>query len=342
MKKQTFFIAIAIVAFLFAASFSASAQAKKFKPGDRVECDSTGSGQWWEKGTVVAFKSSDSFNGYAPDSGYFYRVRLDKFVDLEPDGRFCKAAEMRPFADAAQNNNGGNTNAGTNGGNKNLKYKPGDRVECDKAGIDYWEKGTIMPFQKNDRVDGETYRVRLDHFARSGTYLDGIFCQTKRIRPLGGKPFEPEKTAIPVGEATTDEDNTLSADRPILACPVSQTKVTNGARPNTELFKKIIRCNKGERAAAKGYDGAVTVDVTELQIGTPRKWIYGRDLGGKPGTTVYPVKATFHYKTFYRDRTEVSQNWIRVFNFYVDEFGEWKIGSEESVKAGETVNVPRE
>lgn len=353
-NKQLFFTGIAAFVFLFAATSSVAAQGK-FKPGDRVECDDAESGRSWRKGTVIPFKSGDRFNGYDSDSGYFFRYMPDGFEATEPEGRFCKAAFMRLQAVAANNNANqnnqptgnqtqitGNRTNQTSINNQNLKYKPGDRVECDKAGIDSWEKGTVMPFLKNDRIDGETYRVRLDSFARSGTYLDGIFCQTKRIRPLGGAAWKPEKTAVPVGEVTTDENNTLSADRPILDCPAKQSKATNGSRPNAELIKKIIRCNKGERAAAKGYDGAVTVDVTALEIGTPRKWIYMRDIGGKPGTIIYPVKATFHYKTFYRDRTEVSQNWIRILNFYVNEFGEWKTGSEESVKAGEIVNVPRD
>lgn len=222
------------------------------------------------------------------------------------------------------------------------KYKPGDRVECDKASIDYWEKGTIMPFVKGDATNGERYRVRIDSHARGGMYLEGLLCKVENIRPIPGAAFKNDATAIPVGRATVDDENTLSADRPIMSCPVEQSPVKNGAAPNVELFKKIIRCRKGEKPASKGYDGAVTVDVTALQAGAPRKWIYLEDLGGKPGTTIHPVKATFHYKTFYRGSTQVSQNWIRILNFFVNAFGEWEIGSEQSIKAGETVNVPRE
>ena len=58
--------------------------------------------------------------------------------------------------------------------------------------------------------------------------------------------------------------------------------------------------------------------------------------------TFKTVKATFTYKTFYRTRTEVSENWIRILNFYVDAFGEWTIGSEEGIKSGTTKNIPVE
>lgn len=137
-----------------------------------------------------------------------------------------------------------------------------------------------------------------------------------------------------VNAQSVDKDNTLSADRPIQSCPVVQPTVKNGAKPNAELIKKIIRCNKGEIAASKGYDGAVTVDVTSIQIGVPRKWSYARDSGsGSKETWVYPVKAIYTVKTFYRKRTAVEENWIRILNFYVNAFGEWAVGSEEGVKA---------
>jgi len=31
-------------------------------------------------------------------------------------------------------------------------------------------------------------------------------------------------------------------------CPVIQKTVKNGAKPDVELFKKLIRCKKGEKA----------------------------------------------------------------------------------------------
>jgi hypothetical protein len=221
-------------------------------------------------------------------------------------------------------------------------FKPGDRVEVDKAAINYWQKGTIKPHLKNDFQDGTTYRVLLDNYAKAGMYLEGITIVPQQIRLINSPPYKEEKTVVPVGKVTVDADNTLSADRPTLQCPVQQSRVSSLAKPDLELFKKIIRCNKGEKAASKGYDGAVTVDVTAIQLGTPRKWQYVRDIGGKPGITIYPVKATFTYKTFYRSSTEVSENWIRIINFHVNEFGEWTSGSEESIKMGETKNIIRD
>lgn len=228
------------------------------------------------------------------------------------------------------------------------KFKPGDRVECDATGINDWLKGTVLPFLPNDNpgLDKDKtgqyfyiHRVRLDKYA--STRPEGGLCFTDRTRPLTGAAAAPPPVDNSVGKVTTDANNTLSADRPILACPIEQTPVKNGATPNAELLKKIVRCNKGEKPAEKGYDGAVTVDVTALQMGAPRQWIYSQDIGGKPGTTIYPVKVTYTVKTFYRTRTLVSANWVRIINFYVNAFGEWQSGSEEPVKSPESKDIPR-
>lgn len=132
--------------------------------------------------------------------------------------------------------------------------------------------------------------------------------------------------------------------RPILSCPVDQPEARNGAAPDPELLKKIIRCKKGEKAAAAGYkEGAVTVEVTALRIGAPRPWSYRQDTGnGQKDTVVYPVKVTYTERVHYRTRTEVSENWIRILNCYVNAFGEWQIGSEEPVKSPETRSIPRD
>ncbi|HWS25224.1 MAG TPA: hypothetical protein VN259_01495 [Xanthomonadales bacterium] len=126
-----------------------------------------------------------------------------------------------------------------------------------------------------------------------------------------------------------------------LSCPITQTAVSADAKPEVELFKQILRCKKGEKSVAAGDEGAVTVEVTALQVGAPRPWTYRQDSGsGQEGTQVYPVKATYTVRTHYRAATEVEAGWIRILNFYVDSFGEWQIGSEEPVKSPTTERVP--
>lgn len=129
--------------------------------------------------------------------------------------------------------------------------------------------------------------------------------------------------------------------RPILSCPVAQPTAKNGSAPDPELLKKLVRCSKGEKAAEKGFDGAVTVDVAALQIGESRKWSPSRDSGnGKLETIVYPVKVTYSLRTHYRTRIAAEDNSIRILNFYVNAFGEWQSGSEEPVKPAEVKSLP--
>lgn len=133
------------------------------------------------------------------------------------------------------------------------------------------------------------------------------------------------------------------AQEALLKCPIAQASVRNGDKPDPELLKKLVRCRHGEKAVAPGDEGAVTVEVASLAVGAPRTWDRSRDLGnGDLGTKVYPTKVSFTKKTHWRTRTEVSEDWIRVVNFYVNAFGEWQAGSEEGIKSGTYKSVPRQ
>lgn len=128
----------------------------------------------------------------------------------------------------------------------------------------------------------------------------------------------------------------------ILKCPIAQKQARNGDKPDPELLKKLVRCRKGEKPAEPGYDGAVSVEVTALVVGSARDWDNRRDSGsGTQKTKVYPVKVTYTEKTHYKTRTAVSEGWIRVMNFYVDAFGEWQSGSEEPVRAPTNKSIPK-
>lgn len=229
------------------------------------------------------------------------------------------------------------------------RFKPGERVECDTLAIGTYYKGTVLPYLAKDNpglakdATGKfnyIHRVRLDNEA--SLRPEGGMCFTDRMRPLAGAAAAAPPVDKSVGPVTVDANNTLSADRPVIDCPTEQPKARNGSAPSAELLKKIVRCDKGEKAAQKGFDGAITVDVTALQIGAPRRWAPLEDSGdGKIGTTVYPVKVTYTQRTFYRTRTQVDENWIRIINFYVDSFGEWQSGSELPVKSPVSKDIPR-
>lgn len=226
-----------------------------------------------------------------------------------------------------------------------VKYKAGDRVECDTTETGkWWTKGTIMPFQKGDfgggqEPDGSWYRFKADY---NGVEYP---CKPSFIRPLAAaKTDNPPKIkeSQETEKQTTKKENETPVDGDFLECPVEQKQVKNGARPGAELVKKIIRCKKGEMAVGEGEEGAVKVEISAVQIGASRPWRYSQDSGNaKPGTVVYPVKATYTVKTFYRNATEVEEGWVRILNFYVNAFGEWQIGSEETIKAGKFKRIPK-
>lgn len=195
MKRQALFIAIAAVAFLFAATSFAAAQTQKYKVGDRVECDYLQNGKF-EKGTVVPF-----FNTDLDKSGRWYRVRLDGWS--VHNTMECMATHLRPITTEDKPDDSENVEEDENRTNRNnrkenqstsknkaTKYKPGDRVECDKAQIGFWEKGTVVHFLQNDldKESGRYYRVKLDKYA--DLYPEGHECMTTHIRPLGEAALE--------------------------------------------------------------------------------------------------------------------------------------------------------
>lgn len=233
-------------------------------------------------------------------------------------------------------------------------YNPGDRVECNVVGSakpeyeKYYEKGTVLAFRPGDGQDGSWYRVKAD--------VNGVeyYCKVEVIRAIAQEeppPPPPARPATTPPRAPAPMAQQRQAITPtpaalptggFLNCPIQQPKVKNGARPDPELLKKIIRCAKGEKAVPPGDEGAVQVDVHSVQIGASRTWSYRQDSGnGQVGTLVYPVRATYTIKTLYRAATEVEENWIRTLNFYVNPFGEWQIGSEETVKGGAARRIPR-
>ena len=148
--------------------------------------------------------------------------------------------------------------------------------------------------------------------------------------------------SLSIAAQTVDKDNTLSADRPLITCPIKQNKVRNGDKPSLELCKLLIRCRRGELPASKGYDGAVTVDVSNVQMEATRKWDLAWDgANGTRNTIVWPVRATCTRKTFYRTRTEIAANEVLIFSFYVNAYGEWAISFQELVKPAENSVVKR-
>ena len=225
-------------------------------------------------------------------------------------------------------------------------YKVGDRVEASVLSLKddkYYKKATIVAIDMSVsavvvRMDDEK-----DHTGAQKEYTTHI----KNLRPLqetaAEKQAQAAKQAIAdknVEKLRVDENNTVLADRELLDCDnIKQKPVKNGAPPDPKLLDKLIRCI-WEKPAGRGVDGAVTIDLTPLQIGVPRKWNPRRDLGnGNINTIVYPVKTTYTQKTFYRGRIVVDE-YFAVFNCNVDPFGAWTCGLAENKRKGESKSIP--
>lgn len=184
-KNYLFLTGIAFV-FLLMANSAISAQTKKFKVGDRVECDWL-QNSTFDTGTVVPFTSTD-----LDKSGKWFRVKLDK--DKIPNSTVeCMATRLRPLveentdnseneSEKEENSPSNNNSNQSNSKNKAGGFQPGDRVECDKAQIGVWEKGTVMNYLPNDTDKGSYIRVRLDGYK---FYKEGHQCMLKFVRPLG-------------------------------------------------------------------------------------------------------------------------------------------------------------
>jgi len=228
-------------------------------------------------------------------------------------------------------------------------YAPGDRVECNFVGSlkpeheKWFEPGTVEAFQAGDQPDGSWYRVRAD--SNKVEYP----CRVEHIREIRAAApapaAAPRNAAAPAPAAAPARVGTVMGQpkpqgapqvaNEFLNCPIEQAQVENGDAPDPEVIRKVIRCAKGEKAVPPGDEGAVKVDVTNVQIGRSRPWSYAQDSGNaSEGTVVYPVKATYTIRTLYRTATETEEGWIRILNFYVNAFGEWQIGSEENIRTG--------
>ena len=235
----------------------------------------------------------------------------------------------------------------TASGQEQPTYKVGDRVEADPIGLEKWRKATIIKILRTPSGSVGGYVVRMDDEKEyTGAPME-YTTHAGHLRLLNETAEEKQTQAAKqtltdksFGKLRVDENNTVLADRELLDCDnIKQKPAKNGTRPDAKLLDKLIRC-LWEKPARESMDGAVTMDLTPLQIGVPRKWNPRRDLGnGNLNTLVYPVKTTYTQKTFYRERTVVDE-YTGVFNCNVDPFGAWKCGMAENKRKGESKSIP--
>lgn len=128
----------------------------------------------------------------------------------------------------------------------------------------------------------------------------------------------------------------------LLDCPIDQPTAKNGKAPTKKLTVKVIRCLFEHPSSDTDY--AVKITVEKYKLGHKRKWHqnsagFGDDGNGKPGTWVWPIKATWTRRGYASDSTLTSTD-ISIFNCYVNTFDEWECGLADTIKEGEIEYKP--
>lgn len=340
MKRQrnlnrTVFLLFAVLIFTASAFVAKAQDASKFKIGDHIECDGTGNKTYWVKGVVIPFKGDDMFNGNTPDSGYFYRVKLD---GRDAEGTLCKAQDMRlvaaPKPTKSQNDNRASNNKtpktdDSNNDDENQptigEFKVGDRVETLVGGK--WYPATVTRGLENN-----SYGVVQDRFVGTGVYNENI------------KPYDtptPQEIRALQDGSKAPVAPAAQAKREPIKCP-EQSNAKSGAPPSA-LVKKLIQCLWEEQS-----DDIHTInfDLHSAQIGTPRPWRSswsGGDMGtGIPGETpVYPVKGTWT-KRIYSSSGVIITEEEGVHNCYINAFHKWQCGlaTSKELKPMQSISNP--
>jgi hypothetical protein len=228
------------------------------------------------------------------------------------------------------------------------QFKVGDRVEVDinmistssPAEMQVWKKGTVSEVDLRPGYR-PAYVVQVDP-------LPGQLPQTYRI-PI--KPNATERVWIRAGRGVApkiateklrvDENDTVLADRAVLDCQnLNQPPARNGSPLPAKLAKKLIRCACQEHPSSASGQGATTVDITDFQIGAPRRWNVRTDTGagGTADTIVYPAHAAYTTKSFYREQNKVTANREQLFACHVA-VGRWICGPDQVLKEGQPTRI---
>ncbi len=221
-----------------------------------------------------------------------------------------------------------------------MQYKVGDRIEIDtmmsrNPQMSVYKKGTITAVDVKDK----SYIVSVDPLPGQ---LPQVYRMPVRdygphwIRPIagGGSHAAPH---IASAKLRTDANGTVLANRPILDCVNLPHTGRNGAPPPASLATKLIRCLY-EKPSSPGMDGATTMDVAGLTIGSPHRWRVYQDLGqGASNTLVYPAYVKWTMETFYRTRNELTTGREGTFTCFADTTNLWQCGSATGPRKAGTV-----
>lgn len=270
-------VQVGLIAWLLGLSCTGSTVfAQEYAPGQAVEVDISGINSW-EAGTVIPFLPGDR------QDGYLVRVKVPSY-SLYPDGMLVQKIHMRPAAGAPaaqrtaapapQNQVNAapaaptapaappqaripvNPPADHNAtAQRNAGFRPGDRVEIDKAHINSWEGATVLPFMGNDPRDGSMVRVRIDGYT---TTPHGLLVPVDRLRAAGGGGAEIPQHRI--GEKVDVLCNGLWHSATIInkqGIDQYQVRYDGGGNVNEEWVDPTRIKAAGQGGPARGGPGAL-------------------------------------------------------------------------------------
>lgn len=94
-----------------------------------------------------------------------------------------------------------------------------------------------------------------------------------------------------------------------------------------------------EKPAQPGLDGAVTVEIKSVKIGTQRKWHYDDGGDATPDTDLWPARVHLLIRTHYRTRTLV-WDWDYPFTVFQNGLREWQVGITSGAKKDKSYDEP--
>lgn len=109
-----------------------------------------------------------------------------------------------------------------------------------------------------------------------------------------------------------------------LALSVSAACLGREAAPTEKDVEAGIRAS-WVRPAEAGKDGAMTVEISKVQIGRPRPWNILDGGDGRPENSVWPVRVQWRSRTHYHSRTAVVE-YNSVFSVHRNGLNEWVVG----------------
>jgi hypothetical protein len=135
------------------------------------------------------------------------------------------------------------------------------------------------------------------------------------------QPLLAAKAAATTIELVRAERFSLFTTLDTISCGAS-TPDGDGKTANEKVFRGVIR-QLWEKPAAKGMDGAVTIQFEKMTIGAPRAWrptatdAYSQ---ADPKRPIYPVRVAFSTCTDYRTAISMRQM-ERIYDCYTHKTG---------------------